>query len=595
MAVKAATFLGRNFYRPGAYGAFTAAPQAPGQSLDTTTLIIIGPGDNGPNANDTALAEADRYMEFEDFKTAKAVIKGGTLLEAIRMAFSPSTDEDFAGGPQVIKAVNINPNTKASKALDTTKSANTSTLTAAVAGAGGNKIRVRKTLSTKIIEIGTEDGVQKSPTLEWPVFKLTYTGDATTAVLVINSTSIAVTLAGDQMDGSADLAATFANYPTLGELADYVNNLTGYSLETLTDRSFTTSKLDAVESGESMSVKTVKTLYADAEAEKLFLESTGLVAVTMATVRKPLADMSAFSYLASGATGSPGGSAYTSAIDFAEQLGGMHRALLSTSQADQIYFSESVTKLNSAEGQNETFGAVGASASDAIADRLTNARILNNRFMVYGLSTFVNPDLNGVNKTYGGVMLGVLHAAMKAGALPHLTTTWKALNIVRTDEILTKAQRRDAIQAGALAIARVVKGGAKPWVIERAVTTYQAENLVYNESSTVFAALVMVREMREMFAANFIGEVPVDPTATANGPTEADLKSAFELKMDEYVRRGMIRSSPLLGLPAWYRDDYKIRIDGDSFYFEDVQGNISAPINFIFTLLEFDVIRGTTA
>ena len=45
------------------------------------------------------------------------------------------------------------------------------------------------------------------------------------------------------------------------------------------------------------------------------------------------------------------------------------------------------------------------------------------------------------------------------------------------------------------------------------------------------------------------------------------------------------------GIPAWYRDDYQLILDGDSYYFEDVRGNVTLPINFIFGLLELEALR----
>lgn len=63
-------------------------------------------------------------------------------------------------------------------------------------------------------------------------FLLQYTGDATTAtVTIVDNTSIATTLAGDQTDGSVDLAINIAlaAFDTVAEVVAFINAQTGYS------------------------------------------------------------------------------------------------------------------------------------------------------------------------------------------------------------------------------------------------------------------------------------------------------------------------------------------------------------------------------
>lgn len=594
MGVSAASFQGRQFYRPGAYGAFQAAAQPLGPSDDLVTQIIIGQADNGANCNSGSLKDEERYYVFTDYQTAKSVLRGGNLLEAIKHAFAPSTEAGYTLGPQFIKAFNVNPNTAATKTLDTTKASNLSTVTAVIAGIAGNLIRMRKTLATKKIEIGTADGVQTSPALDFPVMTLQYTGNGTAAALTVDSTGlhVAVTPHGSTPDGSASLDILFADYTYLGDVIDKINSTLGYVATAVASYDFLFAKLDAIISGDAISVLTLKTLQADAYAEEIFLNSTGIVTYTMATVRRPLADMTEFVYLASGTTGTPGGTAYTDAITFSEKVSGLYRNIMSTVQADQIAFRDSIIRLNSAEGSNEALGGCGANTSDSLAVRKANAQTLASEFIVYGVSKFNNYDIGGTSKLYGGAMLAVLHNAIKASGSPHRTPTWKALNILSQAEVLTNTERAGVIQAGGLVIAQVKKAGATPLVIERAVTTYQYSNIVYNESNSVAIGLTMVKELREMFNANLIGEVPVDASARVQGPTEADIKSLFELKMDEFVSRGFLRGSALLGTVAWERTSYKIVINGDSFYFTNVHGKVSVPLNFVFYLLTLDVNRG---
>ncbi len=184
-----------------------------------------------------------------------------------------------------------------------------------------------------------------------------------------------------------------------------------------------------------------------------------------------------------------------------------------------------------------------------------------------------------------GTMLAVLHHALLA-ARKKQTPTAKPLDIIGIE---SHDDLAGIVRDGALALKEDRAAGLRNYVIARAVTTEQSQNIIYNESSSVLKALIMTKELRETMEQNFIGEVPVDSAASVEGPGASDLRSVFELKMDEFVSRGF-----LIGAgekPAWYRNDYRIIIDADSYYFEDIRGHVSLPINFVFGLLELEALR----
>lgn len=59
-------------------------------------------------------------------------------------------------------------------------------------------------------------------------FDVKYTGDASTAVLAVTATELTITLAGDQTDGSVSLSLSFATYPTVKEISEYIQSQDGY-------------------------------------------------------------------------------------------------------------------------------------------------------------------------------------------------------------------------------------------------------------------------------------------------------------------------------------------------------------------------------
>ena len=684
MGIAGQNFLGRNYYLPGSYWAFRGRARQSAISDDLGTIKLIGPAENGNHAGDIELPEEDRFYTFTDFPSAKRILKKGKLLDAIRLAFNPSTAPGFENGAQFVKAFNVNPNTKAAASLplsplakpyilwglgdsnavnealisalakaenavfpftqsyapqaagyavlafdaelsgeltdiasggasvlaDFTKSTFTYqgreltvyvsnntinaeteytftaegipapvlSLKASIPGPAGNQIAMRKNKAQKTIELRASNFAETSRKLEWPIFALSYTGSEEDVHLSIDNESITIE------ENTNTHSASLAELEMLGNLAAYLNTLDGFQAEALADSSFALSRLDHVSKAELGDA--AHTFYADAEAEKLYIEGSGLVSAEYPTSKRPLAGSIQFHYLSGGAAGTPQAGSYTQAIDIAETTGGLFCSLLSTSMADKILFRDSIIRLNSPDGAKECLGGVGASLSDSENEGRSEARSLNSRFLVYGLSSFMAYDGDGIAKDMDGTLLAVLHHAVMA-AQNTQTPTAKALNIIKP----LKRYRDTAsiLRDGALVLDEQIIGGARSYAIVRALTTEQSQNLIYNESTSVLKGLIMVKELRETMNANFIGAVSVDPLSAVDGPTPADIRSVFELKMDEFVRRGFLFGAG--GVPAWYREDYKLILDGDSYYFEDVRGSVSLPINFIFGLLELEALR----
>jgi hypothetical protein len=104
----------------------------------------------------------------------------------------------------------------------------------------------------------------------------------------------------------------------------------------------------------------------------------------------------------------------------------------------------------------------------------------------------------------------------------------------------------------------------------------------------------MVKELREELNRQFIGKTPVDKSSLVRGPTESTIRDTFSAKMDNFVFRGFLIGSDLLGKAPWNPETYTVTIDGDTYYFRNVEGNITVPLNFIFYLLELSYLQGTT-
>lgn len=175
---------------------------------------------------------------------------GGDLNVAAKLVFEPSKDTANRGATRIITC-KVNPATKATSILQSAASANLIDLESKIYGAkaGGISYQIADGSSgafgkkMTIQKFGENDEVLDNMGFLAPA-AIKYTGDATTAQLTINSTSLAVTLAGDETDGSTDLACPFATFETLEEVANYVNQQTGYEMQVFDPRPATFDPVD---------------------------------------------------------------------------------------------------------------------------------------------------------------------------------------------------------------------------------------------------------------------------------------------------------------------------------------------------------------
>lgn len=593
MGVLGKQFEGRSFVRPGARGRFRAKDQLPGDSIDLFTQLIIGQADNGVDCNNANLPDDERYYIFYSYEEAKSVLGGGELLEAIFLADSPSSESDFAGGPQRFLALNTRANTAASASILSQKIGQSHTLTYPIPGPKGKKVRFRKTVATKTIEIGDNEGILTSPILEQKVLSVSYSGNASSAILTVTASALIVTLAG-QSDGSLTLTVPFADYPTAIEAVDYINSIPFYTASMLSNANFAMTNLDHVEASEAVSAKApaIATVYADLWAEKTWIESTGFALfTTAATVKKPFANNSIFTYFTTGGTtGAEGATAVKDAITFAKKIPAMYRNILASTLSDKTHFKTACFDMISPDGGKETMGGCGGDLTQAVDARREEARTVGVYWMNYGLEKFVYFGLDGNQKTYPGYMLSVIDNAISASNSPRHSPTWKNLNILKSAENLIDPVRDACIRDGALVLTKNPVSGA--WVIERSVTTERKDNIILNEKNSVAVALTMVRELREGFNSQFIGRSTVDENAKVQGVTIPDVKGYVETKMQSFVEKGYLVGSAALGVEAFNRD-FVVEVDGDTWYFRSIDGTVISPVNFIFYILSLDTLKGS--
>ena len=530
-------------------------------------------------------------MEFYSFQEAKAILGSGDLLDAIKVAFSPSKTVGFAGVSKV-KALNINPNTQASETFQSVDLPTLHTIKAIVPGPAGNNVRIKVSNSGGIVEVGSIAGITKSSDLNISDLQIVYTGDATTADLTWDGTTFAVSLSG-QTDGTLGLSTTWQATPTIGDLINYINNQNGYVATLLSSTDLLTKNLDYIVGSVSLVGAVPAIMKSVLWRQMTFLINSELAELTPGSQKVPIADMVSFKYLISGVTGVGVTGDYIDAIDLCETVTGFYRNVLTSTFSVATYLADHCAKMVGPEGSNETFGGAGSANTDAFTTRLSNAKTLNSPWMCYGINSLVTYQADGITeKTYDGWMLAVYHNAIKASANPRQAATNKVLNILRTDEELSNAQLINAEKSGCLTISKNPNG---EFILLHGLTTYQGNNLIYNLSQTIVTALALINDLRNSLWLEFGGRTPTDPDNIDKEFDDADIREFVDNKFDiDYIQNFGWLSRNIYTGEAAYDKNYTISRDGNVIYFNFPDGKIVSSIDYIFSLLNLDLIKGSS-
>jgi hypothetical protein len=595
MGVTGAEFLGKVYFRPGARGTFRAKRSTSSQGQDLTTLILIGTSSNGNYFADPTLTQEEKVMEFANATDAYAILGNGDLADAVKNCFPPSRDARFTG-PQVVKCINVNENIRATSTVVSIETGVDHTIEASIPGPKGNTFRLNVSSGGSVLQYGDSTGITQTQPFETDVMTIEYIGNGTSAILQVSNAQLLTTITG-QTDSSLSLSIDFSDYRTVGDLVEFINSNIGYSATILGSSDFLCQNMDAVLLSEGISIlATPYTVSGLFYSQKSVLEASGLFRVVAGSSQKPIADTASFVYLSGGATGTSSTQDFLDALDFVKetQENGFFLNVLTTNTAVASRMADFAQYANSPDGSREVFTGWGVDITLPFDQRIDLVRSINSEFTVTGISPVKTFQADGITeKTFPGWMVAVIHNAMKASANMRETPTYRDLNIIDAPEKLSSAQIDKAIQSGALVVDRKPNKG--PFKITFAVTSYQKQNEILNQSSTVCTALAMVKYLREQLEANFVGEVPVDP-ATSNGTfTDSDIRTFVDnlIKIDFIQRFGYLTRNVYTGQAA-FDFNYTIERDGGIVYFRFPNGNLVSPINFMFFLLELDLVRGSS-
>ncbi|MFD3263212.1 hypothetical protein [Phenylobacterium ferrooxidans] len=164
-------------------------------------------------------------LRFSDPTAAAAALGSGELVSAVKRAFAPSAD---TASPAEVLVVRVNPATQSTLVLKDSLAATVATLTSTGYGLRENQIKVKIEAATNTgLKITTQrgDAYYTQDDIFRNAFKVRYSGAQVSAVMTVSSTQVIL----QAPSGTAVATIDLATYPTVQELVDRINAVSGFA------------------------------------------------------------------------------------------------------------------------------------------------------------------------------------------------------------------------------------------------------------------------------------------------------------------------------------------------------------------------------
>lgn len=549
---------------PGGYSRIDFV-QGFGGNASANNAVIMGDSRGG---------EPNKLLWFSSPSEAEDVLRDGSLLDAIRLAFSPG------GGyvPQRIGAMRVNPGTQASYNVQGGGETQI-VLKAWDYGLHGNQVKFKiengTTTGKKLtVKFQTEDEIV-TDNIAKSAFKIQYTGSGSTVTMDITKLKLTTTV-----DASGDLDLEFATYGTVQDLVNYINDQDDYTAEVVGGaETLETTKLDSLS---SQNIKTSEyTALANLQA---LIDAMGDIGWfgsatfnSSATSRSVPDNLSSWTYLTGATDGAYTASEWAASLTAMESEDVQMIASPSTDSAVHLLIKAHVSKMNSVTGKSERQALLGGAASETVAQVKTRAQNLALDTVLLGDLTFKQYDSAGVIQIWAPSYYAcMLMGQAVALALPEPMTN-KEVNILEVVNARTDSEIEELIKGG-VCVARRDRTGR--FVTVRSVTTFQTDTLQRNEFSMMRTALYVSRDLRTTIEQSFVGRA-------ATNSLLSDIDATASRKLVQYTDLGFFS-----GDPAY--QGYKRTVAGDQVKIE-FEANLTAPTNFVFITSHLTVFSDLAA
>lgn len=543
---------------PGAYSRIDSVRNSSGL-LSANNGVIMGRA--------YGLKPATLYT-FSNVTEAMNAIIGGELKEAIRLAFDPGNDLV----PQRIHVMAVNTATQSVGTLKNAGSDTLITLTSKGYGLYTNQIKrtlENGTVSGKKLTIVYKDATEIFDDIIRNSFVIQYASGACTMTITNTpSTKTLVTSAGG-------LNITLSDYTTMEALVAYINTQTGFTASIVSGQEDADpTELDACTTVDinGSAYTAQSTMFAIIDTINALSNLVTAADGRGAAVGAAIPTNSAATYFTGGTNGAYTATEWTSALTAMEAENAQFIATPDSSSSVHAAIKTHCVAMSSVSNRKERSFFVGGAWGESESTAKTNATTLNSKYGVYvyvgGTARNVNGDVTEYAASYVACMLMGMRVAMAT----NMPLTSKTLNLISLEKKLSNTSIEACLEKGVCPLAYNANGIAS---IVRGLTTYQADDLKFNEESMMNEQNYISLDLRNYLQTLFIGNPGIKTSLGA-------IQGAVISRLNIYVENGLFTQDSQ-GRTYW---NVIVTQSGDTFRV-DYDANLTAPINFIFATQHF--------
>lgn len=583
MGVAKQAFEGITTNVPGVYtkSIFPPQPGASGAALDV--VAVIGSGLGGIPYNASGVADEDRVNVITSVAQALDIIRGGNAFYMTEFFLSPAKDDSLQPPTQCL-FFRVDPATQADAVLQDSGSNDIIDLVSTRYGKLPNQLARKVEAGTNIGHKVTVkfQGVKlvEKDDIGFEYLAIQYTGAGTACDMNITASQLDTTCAGAAAD---DLTLLFADFPTLGELVEYINEQANYTCRLLSASNADTTTFDAVTTQDIKTAEYTAVALVEALIQFFNNETEGEIEASLSSgaTRTDVDNDGSFVFFANGANGTPTSTDWANCLALMEKFRINHILVATGDAATHAMVDTHVRDMSGIKQKRNRAASSGAYLSKTLAEKIDEAKVINSARFEYHFTAFSRADNvnNGALTEFDPFYGAALTAGIRFGNAVTISATFKKLNVLALSENYDIPTKESIIDAGGTLFHSEERG----FVVTHNVTTYQGQNLILNLPSMLRTADAITLDSQARIQTR-IASLNEAPTALVI----EDMKNflATNLLPDYRDEKRWLTDDVINDEPAF--SDIEFALSGDRFDFE-FTGIIPAPMHFVFVKQKFVV------
>lgn len=432
-------------------------------------------------------------LRFGTPDQAKAVLRGGELLDAVIKAFNPSNQ--IGGGPSEVIAFRVNPAVQASLQLANSTSSPVISLKSTNYGLGENEIKVKvEAGSVRGFRLTTQRGNARysGDNVGRVAFVAQYSGSEDDASIVVSQTSVTLKAPAS----AAGVVIDLEQYTSIGAVVDRINSEADWSAS-VQDRSDQLASLGALDTQTIADAKADEvsvTANLQAVIDWFNSQAEGFVTAERVTGAGTPPALVGFTYLAGGSDGNTTIAEWAGALDAAQRVDIQWIAPITGDEAVHALVDAHV-QFCSTTLRRERRAVCGTPIATSFADAKARAKAINSDLTSLMFQGVYDYDQSGKLVLLPAYVSAGLIAGMFAGVSPGTPLTNKTI-VARGLEfdLLNPTETDELIESGLLCLEDTEEG----YKVVQSISTWLADSK-YNkrEQSCGVALDYTVRAVRE--------------------------------------------------------------------------------------------------